>query len=130
MHARAHALAPWTTLTTLILTTILVGCTPPVPPVVSYEGPVADWPAYGATPGGLKYSAANQITADNVQYLEKAWEHNSGVTGDWAAGIELPYVDKDEGGLSANSIGDLQLFTKYRFWRHDTLGAQHSALRS
>ncbi len=78
MHARTQPLAPWTTLTILVLTTILLGCTPPAPLVVSYDGPVADWPAYGATPGGTKYSAANQITVDNVQFLEQAWEHNSG----------------------------------------------------
>ncbi len=77
MQTRAHLFAPGIFLATLILLTHIASCTGP-PAEVSFEGPVADWPAYGATPGGTKYSAANQITADNVQYLEKVWEHNSG----------------------------------------------------
>ena len=48
-----------------------------------------------------------------------------GITGDWSAGIELPYVDRKENG--AGGGGDMKLFTKYRFWRHDTLGVQESA---
>jgi len=50
-----------------------------------------------------------------------------GITGDWAAGIELPYAWKEEGSANAGGTGDMSLFTKYRFWRHDTLGAQESA---
>jgi quinoprotein glucose dehydrogenase len=42
------------------------------------EGVVAQWPAYGATPGGTHFSRASQITPDNVHHLEKAWEHRSG----------------------------------------------------
>lgn len=38
-------------------------------------GVVADWPAYGATPGGTHFSRANQITPDNVSQLEVAWHH-------------------------------------------------------
>lgn len=41
-------------------------------------GQAADWPAYGATPGGTHYSKANQITPDNVAGLTLAWEHRSG----------------------------------------------------
>ncbi len=37
-----------------------------------------DWPAWGATPGGGHYSAANQINADNVDNLTLAWTHQSG----------------------------------------------------
>ena len=51
-----------------------------------------------------------------------------GLTGDWAAGIELPIsIDKDNGSVSASGRSDASVFTKYRFWRHDTLGAQESA---
>lgn len=42
------------------------------------QGQVADWPAYGATPGGTHFSSATQITPDNVAALEIAWEHRSG----------------------------------------------------
>ena len=41
-------------------------------------GQPAGWPAYGATPGGTHFSAASQITPDNVAWLEQAWVHNSG----------------------------------------------------
>ncbi|HSH43753.1 MAG TPA: transporter [Arenicellales bacterium] len=58
---------------------------------------------------------------------EAAVELTYGLTGDWAAGIELPYVRSEEGSESARGAGDVSLFTKYRFWRHDTLGAQESA---
>lgn len=50
-----------------------------------------------------------------------------GITGDWSAGVELPYVDRETAAASARGRGDVQLFTKYRFWRHDTPGAQESA---
>ncbi len=39
---------------------------------------MATWTAYGGTPGGTHYSAATQITPDNVRSLELAWEHRSG----------------------------------------------------
>jgi hypothetical protein len=58
---------------------------------------------------------------------ELALELTYGITGDWAAGIELPYTWKKDGPASASGTGDVSLFTKYRFWRHDTLGAQESA---
>ena len=41
-------------------------------------GPVAEWGAYGAAPGGGHYSAADQITRDNVHALEQAWVYRSG----------------------------------------------------
>lgn len=50
-----------------------------------------------------------------------------GITGDWSAGVELPYVDRKASAAGAHGGGDMRLFTKYRFWRHDTLGAQESA---
>jgi len=50
-----------------------------------------------------------------------------GITGDWLAGIELPYVQEDAAGERITGMGDAALFTKYRFWRLDTFGAQESA---
>ena len=61
------------------------------------------------------------------QETELGLELVYGITGDWAAGIELPYAWKEEDPESASGTGDVSLFTKYRFWRHDTLGAQESA---
>ncbi len=56
-----------------------------------------------------------------------ALELTYGLTGDWAVGAELPYELKDNGTDSSDGLGDLALFTKYRFWRKDSLGLQESA---
>jgi len=56
-----------------------------------------------------------------------ALELTYGLTGDWAVGVELPYELKDNGTDSSDGLGDLALFTKYRFWREDSLGLQESA---
>src|SRR5688572_23877561 len=43
---------------------VLLACTPPVmAPSPAADG---DWPAYGRTPGGDRYSPLTQITRDNV----------------------------------------------------------------
>jgi len=49
-----------------------------------------------------------------------------GLTGDWAAGIELPYDKLTSAGASESGQGDVRLFSKYRFWRQDSLGLQQS----
>ncbi len=36
-------------------------------------------------------------------------------------------IMKDEGAESSSGLSDIQLFTKYRFWREDSLGLQKSA---
>lgn len=56
----------------------LAACGDSTVPRTDYTGPVADWPAYGATPGGGHYSPATQITRENVRHLVKAWEYRSG----------------------------------------------------
>jgi len=56
---------------------LLVSCDRRDP--VSYEaGPVTEWPACGAVPGGGHYSAATQITRDNVHALQQASVYRSG----------------------------------------------------
>ncbi len=37
-----------------------------------------DWPAYGRTQSGLRYSPLTQINADNVKDLKVAWIYNTG----------------------------------------------------
>ncbi len=49
-----------------------------------------------------------------------------GLTGDWSAGVDLPYQSSQDGLNDASGVGDASLFTKYRFWRHDTLGVQET----
>ncbi|NOY66685.1 MAG: transporter [Gammaproteobacteria bacterium] len=50
-----------------------------------------------------------------------------GITGDWALGVNIPYALKDNGANTSNGMSDLSVFTKYRFWRKDSLGLQESA---
>ena len=50
-----------------------------------------------------------------------------GLTGDWAMGVVLPYEVKTGGGNAATGLGDVSVFTKYRFWRKDSKGLQESA---
>jgi len=50
-----------------------------------------------------------------------------GITGDWSVGVELPYAYNKEKELSSSGLADIQLFTKYRFWRKDAKGLQESA---
>ena len=38
----------------------------------------ADWPAYGGTIHGTRYSPLDQISRDNVASLERAWEYRTG----------------------------------------------------
>jgi quinoprotein glucose dehydrogenase len=48
-------------------------------------GGVADWPYYGRDQQGTRYAPLDQITRDNVSYLEVAWEYH---TGDFADGSD------------------------------------------
>ncbi|MFD2231813.1 hypothetical protein [Alkalimarinus sediminis] len=51
---------------------------------------------------------------------------NYGLTGDWVAGLELPYQYLKGSDERNDGIGDLTFSTKYRFWRLDSLGVQES----
>ena len=90
-------------------------------------------PIFGIGPhvlykGGIEIAPEVHINEQgDKQDVELGLELTYGLTGDWAAGIEMPYAWREDGSTSANGAGDVKLFTKYRFWRHDTLGAQESA---
>ena len=90
-------------------------------------------PIFGIGPhvlfkGGVEIAPELHIAkAGDNSATETGFNITYGLTGDWAAGIELPYVDTETGPVSASGRGDIKLFTKYRFWRKDTLGAQESA---
>jgi hypothetical protein len=62
---------------------------------------------------------------------EKENEHalaiKYGITGDWVAGIELPYKTIKQNGNSQSGVADVVLSTKYRFWRNDSLATQETA---
>lgn len=42
------------------------------------RGEEAGWPAYGGDQGGSRYSAANEITLENVKKLAVAWTYSTG----------------------------------------------------
>ncbi|MDT8385736.1 MAG: transporter [Gammaproteobacteria bacterium] len=90
-------------------------------------------PIFGIGPhvlykGGIETAAHLQRDkAGEETENELAFELVYGLTGDWAAGVELPYAGKDDGAESASGAADITLFTKYRFWREDSLGLQESA---
>lgn len=50
-----------------------------------------------------------------------------GITGDWVVGVELPNRKINNNDISNSGIADVVLSTKYRFFRKDSLGEQHSA---
>jgi len=69
------------------------------------------------------YRSKSRTKKDSQLALELTY----GLTGDWAAGVNIPYVDKSNSNVSARrDQDDLELFTKYRFWRKDGRGLQQS----
>ncbi|MCP5069543.1 MAG: pyrroloquinoline quinone-dependent dehydrogenase [bacterium] len=85
-----------------VLIAILPGCKGSPPPVHG-PGSIATWTAYGGTPGGTHYSSAEQITPENVQWLELAWEHRSGDIRK-AQGPEGGRIPVTNSGFQATSI--------------------------
>lgn len=90
-------------------------------------------PIFGIGPhvlfkGGIEIAfEVAQESAGAEDESELGLEVTYGITGDWSAGIEVPYASKDEDSASSSGYSDVQLFTKYRFWREDSLGLQESA---
>ncbi len=58
---------------------------------------------------------------------EAELEFEYGLTGDWTAEMELPFVDKDLNDSGSSGLGDIVLRSRYRFLRLDTPGVQRSA---
>ena len=50
-----------------------------------------------------------------------------GITGDWVVGFEVPNKNISNNNVTNSGIADVVLSTKYRFYRNDSLGKQHSA---
>jgi len=102
--------------------------------LMSYGGvALAHDPVFGPGPhvlykdGVEVHINVDRNKAGQDKETEFGLELSYGLTGDWAAGLELPYVWTEESANTASGSGDIRLFTKYRFWRHDTLGVQESA---
>lgn len=90
-------------------------------------------PIFGAGPHVLfkdGFEVAAEIEAEKAGSVKEqvlALEVTYGITGDWAVGVDVPYQFKDDAGNSSSGKGDVALFTKYRFWRKDSLALQESA---
>jgi len=89
-------------------------------------------PVFGLGPhvlfkGGIEIAPEVHISkAGDDKGTELGMGLTYGLTGDWAAGIEIPYIDQSDASGSSSGQGDLTLFTKYRFWREDSPGLQES----
>ncbi len=89
-------------------------------------------PVFGLGPhvlfkGGVEIAPEVNIKkAGDNEKSQVALELTYGLTGDWSAGIVIPYVDQSTANTSASGQDDLTLFTKYRFWRKDGPGVQQS----
>ena len=90
-------------------------------------------PIFGIGPhvlfkGGFEVAPATHFAkAGSDEETETGLELAYGLTGHWVFGVEIPYINIVDGLTSASGRGDIKLFTKYRFWRNDSLGAQESA---
>jgi len=96
-------------LSLILASTMLASCDGPEP--YDYDtGPVAEWPAYGAAPGGGHYSHATQITPDNVHALEQAWVYRTGDMREMGRGtldgVEVDNVPGSSWQLTPLVIGD------------------------
>jgi len=69
---------PSFTLSLALASALCAGCSNEPDAALDFSGPTAGWSAYGATHGGGRHSAANQITPANVANLEVAWEYKTG----------------------------------------------------
>lgn len=94
-----------------------------VPPAYAHD------PVFGLGPhtlykGGVEIHLGNhQEKARDERSTESELQLKYGLTGDWVAGIGVPYVR----GTGDSGRGPTSLSTKYRFWRNDLPGAQESA---
>lgn len=63
----------------------------------------------------------------NAQEQSLALEVTYGLSADWSLGVDLPYAFKKVANNNSNGSSDISAFSKYRFWRQDSLGLQQSA---
>jgi quinoprotein glucose dehydrogenase len=104
---------------------LLASCADPVD--LDIGGAPADWPNYGGGAGGGHYSAATQITPDNVHRLEVAWRFRTGhwpekKSGELPSSFELtPIVADGTMYLCTpfNEVIALDAETGREKWRYD-----------
>jgi len=84
-------------------------------PHVIYEGGVEISPELDA-------SQSASTRGQDLGFLNVAY----GINADLTVGTELPWTFKENVYGQANGLGDLRLFTKYRFWHKDAPGVVDS----
>ena len=77
------------------------------------------------TAGYSRNRASGAGARETEQELELELEY--GLTADWTAEMELPFVDKDLNQNGSSGLGDIVLRSRYRFLRLDSPGVQRSA---
>ena len=60
----------------ILVVLVLFGCDPPER--ISDDGPLAEWPQWGGSQGGTRFSPLTQITSRNVKQLRVAWTYRMG----------------------------------------------------
>ena len=90
-------------------------------------------PIFGAGPhviykGGVEiHLGTHQDKAGDERVSEAEFRLKYGISGDWVAGISIPYVRREGREHTDNARGPTSVSTKYRFWRNDMQGAQESS---
>ena len=77
------------------------------------------------TAGYSRNRASGAGARETEQEVELELEY--GLTADWTAEMELPFVHKDLNDSGSSGLGDMVLRSRYRFYRLDTPGLQRSA---
>ena len=78
-----------------------------------------------ATIGYSRDRASGAGEEETRQEFELELEY--GLTADWTAEVELPFVDNSVNGSDSSGLGDIVLRSRYRFLRLSTPGVQRSA---
>lgn len=90
-------------------------------------------PVFGLGPhvlfknGTEAHAGVNRLKGGRADARGAAVRLLYGITGDWTAGVKVPYITADAMEESASGAGPVSIMTKYRFWRNDMPGVQESA---
>ena len=89
---------------------VLYNCTSA--PTIDYGGPTQEWPQYGNSEGGSRYSQLSQIDRDNVEHLEVAWTYHTGDVSDGEEGA--PAANKSSFQATPNVVdGKMYIATAF-----------------
>lgn len=89
-------------------------------------------PVFGVGPhvlykDGFEVHLGTHQEKSDDRHTDAEFEFKYGITGDWVAGIGTSYQTISGHDANESGRGPSSFSTKYRFWRHDTFGAQESA---